>query len=187
MIHQGLREKGFSRSDYTLTASDDLTAEKIKYLEDNGADMDKYLVGTYVVNPPKPLGGVYKLAAFKDGNGVWQLRGKFSENPRKATLPGIKQVYRVRGSDGSFQRDIVALEGEDISEYIGVRETVEGLLIPVIKEGKQVYSFPSLAEISARREEQLRSFKNIGEYEIIISPGIKTAQEEVRRIYRSGS
>ena len=186
MIHQKLGGKGFSRSDYTLSASDDLTKEKIEKLEDGGADIDKYLLGTYVVNPPKPLGGVYKLAAFKDGDGVWQLRCKFSENPGKATFPGIKQVYRVCGNDGSFQRDIVALEGEDISDCIGTGETVEELLVPIIKEGKQVYSFPSLAEISARREEQLHSFKNIAEYEIMISPGIKIAREKVRRIYRAG-
>lgn len=186
-IHRELAGRSFKREQYTLIASDDLTADKIKHLEKNDADTDGYLVGTYVVNPPKPLGGVYKLAAFQDSEGVWQLRGKFSENPRKATFPGIKQIYRVRGNDSSFQRDIVALDGEDISEYISTGETVEELLVPVIKDGKQVYSFPSIAEISARRKEQLASFRNSGEYggeyEIIISPGIKKAQEEIRRTY----
>ena len=162
---------------------EDLTEEKITTWERGGADIDKYLVGTYVVNPPKPLGGVYKLAAFLETNGNWELRGKISENPRKATLPGIKQVYRVIGQDGYYQRDIIALEREDITQYVDTGERVEELLISIIKWGEQVYDFPTLNEISTRRKKQLSLFRDIKGYETIVSERIKEEQEEIRQRY----
>lgn len=182
-IHQQLAERGFSRDRYDLVASDDLTAGKIFYLELEEAGIDKYLVGTYAVNPVKPLGGVYKLAAFKDETGNWQWRSKFSEHSSKATLPGIKQIYRVSGGDGYYKRDIVALEGEDISKYVENGETVESLLIPIILQGRLVYDFPTINEISQRRKEQLAKFKDIHHYKTLISEGIKAAQVEVYREY----
>ncbi len=184
MIHQRLKARGVERSRYTLIASDDLTADKITNLERGGADIDKYLVGTYVVNPAKPLGGVYKLAAFLETNGNWELRGKISENPRKATLPGIKQVYRVTSPDGYYRHDVIALEGEDLSRYIPCNsDRVEELLIPIIKDGVQVYDFPTLNEISARRKKQLSLFREIKGYETIVSERIKEEQEEIRQRY----
>lgn len=179
-IHRELAGRAFARGQYTLVASDDLTAEKIADLEKNGADIDKYLVGTYVVNPAKPLGGVYKLAAFLEVNGIWQLRGKFSENPKKATFPGIKQVYRVIGEDGYYQKDIIAMEGEDISKYLQQGETVESLLVPILKEGQQVYDFPSITAISERRKEQLMRFRDITHYDVIVSEGIEDTQKNIR-------
>ncbi len=183
-IHQELAGRGFSREQYSLVASDDLTAEKIYDLEKEGADIDKYLVGTYVVNPGKPLGGVYKLAAFREDDGRWQLRGKFSENPKKATLPGIKQVYRVIGEDGFYQRDIIALEGEDIGQYLHENERTEELLVPIIKNGEQVYHFPTLERISQQRKEQLSRFQDISTYEVLISAGIQRAQQEFKEKVR---
>ncbi len=185
-IHQELAERGFTRGQYTLVASDDLTATKISDLEKQGADIDKYLVGTYVVNPGKPLGGVYKLAAFREDDGCWQLRGKFSENPTKATLPGIKQVYRVIGEDGFFQRDIIALEGEDITYHLREGERTEELLVPIIKNGELIYNFPTLETISQRRKEQLTRFRDINTYEVLISTGIQKAQREFREKVRGG-
>ncbi len=179
-IHQELAGRGFTRGRYTLVASDDLTAEKIANLEKNGADIDKYLVGTYVVNPVKPLGGVYKLAAFQEDDGRWELRGKICENPKKSTLPGIKQIYRVSAEDGYYQRDVIALEGENIDTYLQHDETVEALLIPIVREGKQVYDFPSIREISERRKEQLSKFRDITQYQVIVSEGIQEAQRNIR-------
>ncbi len=183
-IHNELGGRGFTREQYSLVASDDLTAEKIYDLEKEGADINKYLVGTYVVNPGKPLGGVYKLAAFREDDGCWQLRGKFSENPKKATLPGVKQVYRVIGDNGYYQRDIIALEWEDITHYLSEGERTEELLVPIIKNGEQVYHFPTLERISQQRKEQLARFRDISTYEVLISGGIQEAQREFREKVR---
>lgn len=188
-IHQELSKRGFARNQYTLVASDDLTAEKIALLEKEQAGIDKYLVGTYAVNPAKPLGGVYKLAAFQETEkAAWHSCGKFSENPQKATLPGIKQVYRISNVNGNYKKDVIALEGEDISSYVGRNEQVEELLVPIIIKGKQVYDFPPINDISERRKKQLSRFSHhFGsntDYEIIISEKIKEAQEKIRQEYR---
>lgn len=182
-LHKKLKEQGYSRDQYELVASDDLTAGKIVRLEKEGADIDKYLVGTYVVNPPKPLGGVYKLAAFQETDGSWCLRGKLSEEPCKSTLPGIKQVYRISGADGYYKKDIIAFDGEDLSDYLLESDTVEALLIPIIKEGKLVYDCPSINEISLRRKQQLSKFKDLASYEVIVSKGIHAKQQEIMHQY----
>lgn len=187
MITARLKQKGYEREQYKMVGSDDLNAGKIAELERKGAMFDKYLVGTFLVYPPRPLGGVYKLAAFFTREGNIVQRGKFSENPQKATLPGVKQIYRVTGADGMFARDIIALEGEDIQKYLNANETVEPLLIKVIEQGKQVYDMPTVAEISAYRLQRLAKFpekyksegKNGASYPVIISDGIKEAIEQV--------
>jgi len=178
-IHAELAERGYKRDSYTLIASDDLTAGKIKRLEEEGADIDKYLVGTYVVNPPKPVTAVYKLAAFKDEKGEWNLRGKLSEEFSKATLPGIKQVYRISGEDGYYKKDVVAFEGEDLTAYLDKGDAIEELLIPIIRDGEQVYHFPTVSEISQRRIEQLSRFRDISNYQVIISDAVKAKQMEI--------
>ena len=180
-IHQELKERGHQRDSYTLVASDDLTASKINHLEKSGADIDKYLVGTFVVNPPKPVTGVYKLAAYQEEDGTWNLRGKLSEEFSKATLPGVKQIYRISGEDGFYKRDVIAFEGEDISQYISQGESVEELLVPIIQRGEQVYEFPSIKEISETRVQQLSRFRDIANYEVIISDGVKQKQLEIMR------
>lgn len=181
-IHAEMKARGYARERYTLVASDDLTAGKIAHLEREGADIDKYLVGTYVVNPPKPLGGVLKLAAFHDAlDGEWVLRGKLAEDMAKSTLPGIKQVYRIAGPEGYYKRDVIAFEGEDISKYVEKGDTVKELLVPIIKSGKQVYDFPGIDEISRRRAEQLNKFQDLGGYEVIVSEGITQEMNEIRR------
>lgn len=182
-IHQEMRSRGYQRKDYTLVASDDLTAGKIARLEKEGADIDKYLVGTYVVNPPKPLGGVYKLAAFQEANGSWNLRGKLSEEFSKSTLPGIKQVYRVTGSDGYYKKDIIAFEGEDLNSHLESGDSVEALLVPMILQGKLVYNCPTINEISQRRVQQLSKFRDIKNHEVIISEGIIAKQQEIMKQY----
>ena len=185
-ITQRLDKAGFEREQYQIVASDDLTAGRIAEIEAEGCRFDKYLVGTFAVNPPKPLGGVYKLAAYKDNSGSLIMKGKISENPAKSTLPGIKQVYRVSGKDGMFTKDIIALEDESIDSYLEQGETIEPLLIKVIEKGKQVYNIPSIKEMSEYRKERISRLpemyrKGKEQYPVIISEGIRKAQEKVKQ------
>ncbi|HIH11975.1 TPA: hypothetical protein HA241_07330 [Candidatus Woesearchaeota archaeon] len=182
-IHQQMKDRGYGRERYTLIASDDLTAGKIARLEREEADIDKYLLGTFVVNPPKPVEGVYKLAAFYDDKEELILRGKLSESREKSTLPGIKQVYRITGTDGFYKRDVIAFEGEDISKYLNEGDTAEGLLVPIIIKGEQVYDFPTIAEISERRKEQLAKLRDATQYKVIVSEGVQQAQDMIREDY----
>ncbi len=189
-ITNRLEKAGFEREQYQIVASDDLTAGKIADIEKQGCRFDKYLIGTFAVNPPKPLGGVYKLAAYQDKEGEWIMKGKRSEDPAKSTLPGIKQIYRVSGKDSMFTKDIIALEGESIDSYLEQGETAEPLLIKVIEKGKQVYDIPSIKEMSEYRKERLsrlpEKYKTGKEkYPVIISQGIREAQEKVMQYVMS--
>ena len=98
-------------------------------------------------------------------------------------MPGIKQVYRIASSDGIYKRDVIAFAGEDISRYTQVGDTIEELLVPIIKEGIQVYDFPSVDEISHRRKEQLARFKDIAHYEVIVSDSIRREQQRIMEEY----
>jgi nicotinate phosphoribosyltransferase len=185
-IHDEMKKKGVKRSDYTLIASDDLTAAKIDKLEKGKADIDKYLVGTYVANPPRPVTAVYKLSAYKNNKEIvsdkmveWINQAKISEDREKSTLPGIKQIYRISGSDGFYKKDIIAIEGESLEKYLEEGDSYKGLLIPIIKSGKQIYDFPTINNISKKRKEELAKFKNISNYEVIISDEVLAMQEKI--------
>jgi len=178
-LHQEMKQRKYARTRYDLVVSDDLTAEKIATLEQGNADINKYLVGTYVVNPPKPVTAVFKLAAYLETNGTWNLRGKLSEDFTKATLPGIKQVYRVAGTDGYYKRDIIAFADEDITPYLQQGDKVRGLLVPMILQGELVYDCPSLDKISTYRTNELSKFKDIANYEVVISKKIVETQQEI--------
>ncbi len=182
-IHKEMEKRGIPRQNYTLVASDDLTAAKIESLEKNGADIDKFLIGTYVVNPPKPVTAVYKLAAHKDQEGGWVNKGKLSQDPGKSTLPGIKQVYRIKGKDGYYKKDIIALEGEDISRYLEPGDSVKELLVPIIRSGRQVYDFPGIDEISDYRRTELAKFKDIANYEVVISDKLDEERRKMMKEY----
>lgn len=185
-ITNRLEKAGFERDQYQIVASDDLTAGRIADMEAQGCKFDKYLVGTFVVNPPKPLGGVYKLASYQDKKGEWMMKGKMSEDPAKSTLPGIKQVYRISGKDHMFTKDIIALEGESIDSYLEQGETAEPLLIKVIDKGKQAYDLSLIKDSREFRKERLsrlpEKYKAGKEkYPVIISHGIREAQEKVKQ------
>jgi len=175
-IHEFMKINGLSN--YWIVASDDLNSSKIDYLERNNAGIEKYLIGTSLVCPPKPNPGVYKMAACKK-NDAWIPTLKISENKNKSTLPGIQQVYRIIGADGYYTGDIIGLEGEDISQELKSYETYKELLIPVIKNGEQVYSCPKIDEISKYREEELAKFRELKNYPVILSKGVEKLLEEL--------
>jgi nicotinate phosphoribosyltransferase len=100
---------------------------------------------------------------------------KLSEG--KATLPGRKQVWRVR-RDGVASHDVFGLEGE--------REGVAGepLLREVMRDGRATWS-ESLAEIRerARREreslpEGVRALRAV-RYEVKVDPALDRLRKEV--------
>ena len=69
-----------------------------------GAPIDAFGVGTRMnVSADAPyLDMAYKLVRY-DGRDVLKL------SPGKVTWPGEKHVYRLRGADRSFERDVFAL------------------------------------------------------------------------------
>ena len=109
---------------------------------------------------------MYKLAAVKgmeDKDYIPKI--KLSENTEKVTNPGNKTVYRIYSkTTGKIKADLICL----VDEVINPEETmiifdpvdtwkktkildgtydVKELLVQVIKEGKRVYSSPSVMEL----------------------------------------
>ena len=112
---QMLDEAGLK--DVKIFASNQLNEYVIKSLEDQGAQIDGFGVGTDLVTgkPDAALDGVYKLAECDN-----QPRMKLSESVEKMTLPGKKQLYRFYDREGKFLLDGILLESEnpDLCQHI---------------------------------------------------------------------
>ena len=152
-----------------VVASNDLDEHRIRDLKAQGAAIDVWGVGTRLVtgHGQGALGGVYKLAALEDAEGVLQDRVKISEDPIKSSLPGIQQIRRLQGTDGpvadllySTDRPLPAVP--DVLDRRGrslqiVPDTVPGggkdLLQPVLRGGQPVGETPRLMDIRSHAME----------------------------------
>lgn len=160
--------------DYTkIVASGDLDEWIIHDLKVQGARIDLWGVGTRLVTSYKEasLPGVYKLAAIEE-HGRWSPRLKVSERGTKATLPGLKQVWRLMNRDGWWEGDLIAQEDEEISlpdpGLVGYHplieyekkayeevEAAEPVLQLMIQAGRLVRELPGLQEVRRRTKQQL--------------------------------
>jgi nicotinate phosphoribosyltransferase len=114
------------------------------------------------------LGGVYKLVAIQD-NGDWVPAIKISENPIKTPNPGHKRLWRIYDDRGQATADLMALDNEvprdqdrlilrhptDATRYRLLSQEaiteIEPLLVPAWRNGKQVQSQRSVAEMRDSR------------------------------------
>jgi len=129
-----------------IIASGDLNEWRIADLLRQGAPIDAFGVGTeMVLSRDEPsLGLVYKLAEIEE-NGSWRAVAKSS--PGKATLPGLKQVWRQQGRGGRFTRDRLGLAAESLPG--------EAMLAQVMRGGAIARPLPTLGDIRQRLTEQL--------------------------------
>jgi nicotinate phosphoribosyltransferase len=167
-----LDEAGFEEA--TIVASSDLDEFLIRDLNNQGAQVDAWGVGTNLITSSDcpALGGVYKLVAEEEA-GILVPKIKISENPEKITNPGYKKT--VRFYDRQTKRavvDLIMLEEEEIpsGEFVAFdpvntwkRKKVNNfiareLLQPVIIQGEVVYSFPKLNEIQRYAKEEKERF-----------------------------
>ena len=104
-----LDEAGFP--EVKIVASNQLNEHVLKSLNDQGACIDAYGVGTELVTGAHDaaLDGVYKLS---ECNGIPRL--KLSETTEKITLPGKKNVYRYFDQEGKFCCDGIHLMNENM-------------------------------------------------------------------------
>jgi nicotinate phosphoribosyltransferase len=108
------------------------------------------------------FGCVYKLVAIeKEGEIIPKI--KVSENAAKITNPGFKKVYRIYDNvSNKALADLICLEDEKIDtskdlEIFDPEATwkrklvydyhIKELLVPIFKDGKQVYELPTLEEV----------------------------------------
>jgi len=165
-----LDEKGL---DYVkIFASGDLDEYKIEEMLSKGAKIDSFGVGTRMsTSEDKPyVDIIYKLSEKMDKTGKFVPTMKLSKG--KITLPGRKQVFRVRDSMGNFVKDIIALD----------KEKVEGepLLMKVMEKGEIIYDLPPLEAIRKRALENLsklpekyKRLKTAPRYPVELSPRLK--------------
>ncbi|OUM89334.1 MAG: nicotinate phosphoribosyltransferase [Bacillus thermozeamaize] len=177
-----LDEAGFP--DAIIVASSDLNEEVIADLRLQGAKIDVYGVGTSLITSEDcpSLGGVYKLAA-EEHQGKMIPKIKISENTKKITTPGIKQVTRIYLPSGMATADLIHLIDEEVDPGKPLelfdpvdtwkRKTVERftarpLLVPVFIRGELVYQSPSVMEIQAYAKQELSTFSE--EIKRLINP-----------------
>jgi len=101
--------------DAMIFASGDLNEYKIAELLKAGAPIDAFGVGSEMITSrdEPTLGGVYKLIAIEDadGRGI-SLKRKLSTS--KVSLPGPKQVGRIRNDNGQSIGDVICLDDEEM-------------------------------------------------------------------------
>ncbi|MDJ0742998.1 MAG: nicotinate phosphoribosyltransferase [Xenococcaceae cyanobacterium MO_167.B27] len=118
-----------------IFASGDLDEWEIERLQQAGASIDGYGVGTKLVTGT-PVNGVYKLVEI---DGIPTMKKSSS----KVTYPGRKQIFRII-SNGLIQQDRLSLATEEMTE------TETPLLQLVMKEGKRIDSPETLDVIRQR-------------------------------------
>ena len=169
-----LDEAGFE--DAIICASGDLDEYSINSLLQQGAKIDSWGVGTKLITSEEmpALGGVYKLSAVIDENGVAIPKIKLSDNSEKITNPAFKCLYRLYDRDsGMAIADLITLRDEKVDEGKPLtifhpietwkRVTVENFrAVPlhetIVKGGKLVYNFPALKQIKEFSKTELSKF-----------------------------
>jgi nicotinate phosphoribosyltransferase len=123
-----------------IFASGGLDEDEVARCMNAGAPIDAFGVGTRVnVSADAPyLDIAYKLVRYED-------RDVLKLSPGKATWPGEKQVYRLRGPDGAFERDVLALGDEPAPPV-----DAQPLLETVMAGGRRVGPAPTLAAVRER-------------------------------------
>lgn len=157
-----------------IVASNDLDEHKIRRLKAKGAPIDVWGIGTKLATggDQAALGGVYKLAAIQDEEGIWRYKIKQSEDMIKVSNPGSLQVERYFDAQGLPLADCIFDEWQDIrsTRMINFGNQAEidlpegnsqNLLVPIFRNGDLVYNLPSLDEVRAHCLRQQALFSQV--------------------------
>ena len=158
-----LDEAGFKNA--KIYASNDLDEYEVLRLKELGAKIDGWGIGTKVITAydHPALGAVYKLAAIEDENGNMVDTIKLSEDPLKASTPGLKNIYRVVNIlNKKALGDYIALSSEEefFKENYRGGTRAYALHKEIIKNGKLVYNQPTLEEMRAYCMSNLKMLKH---------------------------
>ena len=151
--------------DCKIVASNSLDEYLIRELIMQGAKIDIFGVGERLITArSEPVfGGVYKLAAVEDDNGIIVPKIKVSENTSKITNPHFKKLYRFFDKEsGKAIADEICVYDEVVDENVPhtifdpeaiwktttlVDFTARELLVPIMKNGRLVYDLPGIEQI----------------------------------------
>jgi nicotinate phosphoribosyltransferase len=193
---QLLDEAGFPNA--AIVASNDLDEGIIAELKNQGAKIAVWGVGTKLVTAydQPALGGVYKLGAIRNADGVWEPKVKLSEQEIKTSTPGMLQVRRFSNGDTAVADMIYnELQGKPSSATIvnseGTQQLENGLieddlLIPIVRDGNLVHQKEELKTIRERAEKQLAMFNtgilrqtNPHQYPVGLEPSLHRLKVEL--------
>lgn len=180
--------------DCGIVASNSLDEYIIRDMLLQGAKIDSFGVGERLItSKSEPVfGGVYKLAAVENEDGVIIPKIKISENVAKITTPCFKQVYRLYSKEtDKAMADVVTLHDEEFDsgkpyvlfdpEHTWKRKTVSGfyvkpLLKQIFRRGECIYDFPDIEALRERcaREtdslwDEVKRFENPHKYYVDLS------------------
>ncbi len=183
-----------------IAASNDLDEHKITQLKQQGAVINIWGVGTNLVTAKDQpaLGGVYKLAAIKSANKDWQYCIKLSEQPIKISNPGLLQIRRF-SSNNYFIGDVMynELAHKNPSKTIvdnnakanaeaSVIDTAAdnngvNLLIPIFRNGEQVYQSPAIELMRQKTKAQLQQLQQNKPYAYGLSQELYQLKQQLIR------
>lgn len=160
-----------------ILASSDLDEWLIESLREQGARIDIWCVGTRLMTSYQTpaLGVVYKLMAADRGDGKMIPKIKISQNPEKVTNPGVKKIIRFYNVKGRMMGDLLTEVDEPVPEGVPVtahhpmydylKKTyrppyyAREIMVPIYREGKQVYDPPSLGQVKKHAAEEMESLE----------------------------
>ena len=181
-------------TDCKIVISNSLDEYIIRELIRQGAQIDSFGVGERLITSKSDpvFGGVYKVCAVEDKDGNIIPKIKISENVGKITTPHFKKIYRIRDKKTQkAEADLICLYDEVIDETKPLEifdpvatwkrktfndYTATELLVPIFKNGEQIYKLPSLNEIRNHCKEEIegmweevRRFTNPHNYYVDLS------------------
>lgn len=163
--------------DVQIVVSGGLDEYEIAAMQAAGAPIDVFAVGTRVsVSADVPYSdAAYKLVEYAG-------RPTLKLSTEKATLPGPKQVWRVRDSEGSFLHDVIGLRDEPPPEA-----NAKPLLEPVMMTGRRTKVRASLNELRVEFASQFRGLgdeykrlSDAAEYPVKLSYRLESLLERIR-------
>ena len=177
-----------------IVVSNSMDEYIIRELIRQGAEIDAFGVGERLITAKSDpvFGGVYKVCAIENADGTVSPKIKISENVGKITTPHFKKLYRLRGREtGKAEADLLCVYDEVIDDtkpleifdpqHTWKRKVLENfiateLLVPVFKNGEQVYKLPAIDEIREHCKEEIdgmwdevRRFNNPHNYYVDLS------------------
>ena len=158
--------------DCSICASNSLDEYIVRDLILQGAKVDSFGIGENLITSKSApvFGGVYKLAAVKEG-GTYVPKIKISETAEKITTPHLKNLYRIYDKEtGKAMADYITMWDETVDIENGLtlfdpvqtwkKRTFENIClrklnVPIYVNGRRVYENPPLKEIRAYCRQQV--------------------------------
>ena len=158
-----------------IFASNDIDEDILLALKAQDCKIDVYGIGTKLITSfsNASLGGVYKMCAIENSEGIMEPKIKMSNSIEKITNPGLKKIARIYKSNGMAAADLIMLRDEEIdtSKPLTVfhptqtwkkttfeNYSIKELMVDIFVDGKLVYKLPTLQEIGEYQQKSISEF-----------------------------